>query len=134
MTGLPRPGPSVMRTRMDSSLAVVNLVLLLLFFFMVAGLQPGLAPGVAPPATRDLALAGLPSPVLVVAGPEDWLLDGQPVAPALLPAALPPGDGRVLHLVLAGDAPAELLTGVIANPALASYRLRLVTVRDQAAP
>lgn len=134
MTPLPRPNRSVMRTRMDSSLAVVNLVLLLLFFFMVAGLRPGLETTTAPPTTRDLALAGVPAPVLIVAGPEDWRLDGQPVAPELLPAALPPGDGTVLHLVIAADAPAELLADVVGTPALGSYRLRLVTIRDQSAP
>lgn len=115
---------------MDGSLAVVNLVLLLLFFFMVAGqtMRPGAEVTLA--ETGALPLDQLPAPILVVRGPDEWLLDGAPVSPALLPAAL--ATGATLHLMLDRDAPAALLVETLSHPVLADYRLRLVTLRGGA--
>ena len=134
MIALPQSRRGALRARMDSSLAVVNIVLLLLFFFITAGHRQQPEGAIAPPGTSDLPLAGVGAPVLAVSGDGQWALDGQPLAPELLPAALPPQPGTVLHLVVPGDAPAALLLATIEHPALAPYRLRLVTVRGQPAP
>ena len=64
----------------------------------------------------------------------NWLLDGEPVSPELLPAALPGGPGQVLHLMIDRNAPAQLLVGALQNPVLAEYELRLVTLNDRGAP
>ena len=134
MIALPQPRPSALRARMDSSLAVVNIVLLLLFFFITAGHRQQPEGAITPPGTSGLPLAGVSAPVLTVGGDGQWALDGQPLAPELLAAALPPQPGTVLHLVVAGDAPASLLLATIEHPALVPYRLRLVTVRGPTAP
>lgn len=145
MIGARLPRRQTERRPMDSGVAVVNLVLLLLFFFMVAGQALRPDNDVALARTDALPLAQLPTPILVVRGPDDWMLDGVPIAPQLLPAALPPvpasgpqsggsADGRrTLHLMLDRDAPAALLVDTLARPVLADYRLRLVTLREAGA-
>jgi biopolymer transport protein ExbD len=122
------------RAHIDTSLSIVNIVLLLLFFFMIVGQTAKPDPGLALPATEDLPLEQLPKPILVIERGGNWLLDGEPVSPELLPAALPGGPGQVLHLMIDRNAPAQLLVGALQNPVLAEYELRLVTLNDRGAP
>ena len=76
------------RVRIDTSLAIVNIVLLLLFFFLIVGQTPQPAADMRLSETRDLPLNQLPRPILIVRAEDDWQLDGQPVSPELLPAAM----------------------------------------------
>src|SRR5690606_24447675 len=81
--------------RLDPALAIVNIVLLLIFFFLGAG-QSTQPPGDLQLAQTQLLPPGtLPSPVLELHGAERWLLDGQPILPDLLPAALAVHDGAL---------------------------------------
>lgn len=119
-----RGGP----VRIDTSLAIVNIVLLLIFFFVVAGQDIGAQARVDLAETVSLPQARLPSPILVVDPAGGWALDGTPIAPALLPAAMV-GKGETLNVMIDRHAPARLLIGVLARPETRPYRIRLVTLR-----
>ncbi len=118
----------------DASLSIVNIVLLLLFFFMIVGQTAKPDPGMALATTEDLPLEQLPQPILVIETNGAWVLDGEPVSPELLPAAIPGGPGQVLHLMIDREAPAQLLVAALQNPVLAEYDLRLVTLNQTASP
>ncbi len=119
------------RIHIDSSLPIVNIVFLLLFFFMLVGQTTRPEPGIELARTADLPLEQLPRPILMIATDGAWLLDGEPVSPELLPAALPGGSGQVLHLMIDRDAPARLLVEALNDPVLTGYDLRLVTLNDR---
>lgn len=113
--------------KLDVSLAIVNIVLLLILFFLATGqlLNPRTG-DVDLARTQDLPLDTLPSPILVV-DDSGWTLNGDSVAPDLLGTAL--ADTAVLHVLIARDAPAASLLEVMNNPGVADTTLRLVTLR-----
>lgn len=122
------------RAHIDTSLSIVNIVLLLLFFFMIVGQTARPAPGVELSRTEDLPLEQLPSPILIVERDGAWLLDGEPISPDLLPAAVPATGGEILHLMIDREAPASLLVETLNDPVLTDYDLRLVTLNDRGTP
>ena len=128
MKALPRPNH---RTKLDVSLAIVNIVLLLIFFFLATGqlLNPP-TQGVDLAETSELPLDQLPSPILVVHDDGRWELDGAPVAPELLNTAVADLPAPLtLHILIAGAAPAGSLMTIVNRPELATAELRLVTLR-----
>ena len=116
------------KVQVDTSLAIVNIVLLLIFYFLLAGQDPKFETGLELSTTASLRPDSLPSPVLEVLGPEEWRLDGRPILPEALPGALA-GSAGPLHLLLDRNAPAGLLVGLMRRPELAGHDLRLVTVK-----
>ena len=116
------------RVQVDTSLAIVNIVLLLIFYFLLVGQDPKFETGLKLATTTTLRPDSLPSPVLEVLGPEDWRLDGRPILPEALPGALA-SSAAPLHLLLDRNAPAGLLVGLMRRPELAGHELRLVTVK-----
>lgn len=123
--------------RIDVSLAIVNIVLLLIFFFLVTGqiTAEDVGDQVDLPISRDLPLDQLPRPLLLITDQGEWLLDGVEVAPDLLEVALGEMPQPVtLHLLLDRGAPADLLVAVLQNPALADRSLQLVTLRERDNP
>lgn len=127
--------PTRGRVRIDAGYTIVNIVLLLIFFFLVAGNFGGPSSGaISPSRTADLPLERLPRPLLVVDG-EGMTLNGTPVAPDLLGVAL---DGLpqpvTLHLVIDRAAPASTLVKLLDDPQLAGRTLKLVTVRQRRVP
>lgn len=130
-TLLPRPHR---KAKLDVSLAIVNLVLLLIFFFLSTGrlLNP-VTNEIDLSETTDLPLDQLPSPILVVGEDGVWSLDGAPVAPELLGAALQSLPQPVtLHVLINRAAPANSLLAVINRPELRDVSLRLVTMHRRA--
>lgn len=130
---LPRPPKS---EGMDVSLAIVNIVLLLIFFFLATGqlLNPP-TQGVELSETTELPLDQLPAPILIVRDSGLWELDGQTVAPDNLQAALNQSiDPSLLHLLIGRDAPANSLVEILARPELANVEVKLVTLRRTARP
>jgi biopolymer transport protein ExbD len=111
---------------------VVNIVLLLIFFFLTTGrLIDPVRPDIRLSETSELPLDALPSPILVVAQDGAWQLDGRDLSPDLLApalAALP--QPVVLHVLINRDAPAGALVAVISRPELRDVSLRLVTLRQ----
>ena len=133
MKPLPRPRK---RAEMDVSFAIVSIVFLLLFFFLLTGqMQNQAAQGMALAETSELPLDRLPAPILIVGDGGAWVLDGNPVAPDLLALALQNlPQPVVLHVLIAKDAPADGLLAVVTRPDLANVELRLVTLRRSAGP
>ena len=128
MRRLPRPTEKV---GLDFSLAIVNIVLLLILFFLATGqlLNPP-SQDVDLSETSELPLDALPSPILVVSSKGAWQLDGIAVAPDLLGTAVADLPQPVtLHVMINRDAPATTLMEVLASPDLADTEMRLVTVR-----
>ncbi len=126
------PARNSERLRIDTSLAIVNIVLLLIFFFLVAGQDARPPHDISLAKTSQLAPSNLPSPLLQIRSEEDWLLDGQPILPDLLAAALSESD-EVLHLVIDKEADANLLIKVLDHPELVNRDVRLVTLREGSA-
>lgn len=133
MQTLPRAKKPI---QLDVSLAIVNIVLLLIFFFLATGqlLNPP-SQNVDLAETSDLPLDQLPAPILVVDPAGNWELDGAPLAPELLGVALENLTAPVtLHILIAGDAPAGSLLNIVNRPELASTAMKLVTLRVAAEP
>lgn len=129
MRTLPRPAEYI---KLDTSLAIVNIVLLLILFFLATGqlLNPPAERDIDLAETSELPLDELPSPILIVTVDGLWELDGMPVAPDLLGAAVANLPQPVtLHVMINRDAPAAALMNVLAQPELADTEMRLVTLR-----
>lgn len=119
------------RIQVDSSLAIVNIVLLLIFYFLLAGQAPQVQTPLNLSSTATLSAEDLPSPVLEIRGPQDWRLDGTPIQPEMLPAALTAAPGPV-HLLMDRAAPSSLLMQILRRPELADHDILLVTLKDAA--
>lgn len=131
MRALPRPKAHI---QIDSSLAIVNIVLLLIFFFLATGqlLNPP-SQGVDLAETTELPLDQLPAPILVVDASGGWQLDGEPVTPNLLGVAIGNLPAPVtLHILISGDAPAGALLDIVNRADLAGAEMKLVTLRTAA--
>lgn len=115
------------RHRMDSSLAIVNIVLLLIFFFLTTGsLSNSTTITVSLPDTTELPLDLLPQPLLTVSPEGDMMLNGAPVERGALAAALI--DDPMLHILADRDANAGDLFDLIDGEELIAVQIRLVTV------
>lgn len=128
---------SLVRTKppveMDVSLAIVNIVLLLIFFFLATGrlLNP-VGPDLELSETSELPLDQLPKPILVVNSDGTWALDGAVVAPEFLDLALADlPQPVVLHMLINRAAPANTLLSVINRPELQEIEIRLVTLHQR---
>lgn len=119
------------RVQVDSALSIVNIVLLLIFYFLLTGQAPRVETPLQLARTAALSAEELPSPVLEIRGPQDWLLDGAAIGPEMLPAALASSPGPV-HLLIDRAAPSSLLMAVLRRPELADHDLRLVTLKESA--
>lgn len=125
-----RPDPR--RRKADPTIALINIVFLMLIFFLVAGT---VAP--APPADlRLVRLSGadplIPPEVLALTEDGEALWQGAPADPAAYVAALPPGMRGVARIMPDRDAPA---TALIALSRLlreaGAAEVRIVTEREQ---
>ncbi|MDO5622833.1 MAG: biopolymer transporter ExbD [Paracoccus sp. (in: a-proteobacteria)] len=123
----PRPA----RPRAEAALAIINIVLLLVFFFLLSGQNRPVPAGIILPETVALPAGTLPPLTLELHGGGEWRIEGQAIAPELLGAALPPGDAPV-HLATDRDLPAGELMQALRSPELAGRQIRLVTQRGQA--
>ncbi|MFQ1701444.1 ExbD/TolR family protein [Loktanella agnita] len=121
---------------LDVSLAIVNIVLLLIFFFLATGqlLNPP-TEGVEISETTELPLDQLPAPILIVRDDAIWELDGVPVAPDLLGVAVAALDAPVtLHILIGREAPASALIDIMNRDALRDVEIKLVTLRRTVRP
>lgn len=133
MKRLPTRAPKI---EMDVSFAIVNIVFLLLFFFLIIGQSPNRQnTEIELAETSELPLDRLPSPILVVTAQGGWQLDGTPIAPEFLAVALQDRPlPLVLHVLVNRDAPAESLLQIVTRPDLADVDLRLVTLKTTPQP
>jgi biopolymer transport protein ExbD len=123
-----RPAP-------DFGLAQVNIVLLLVLFFLVVGtIVETSEQAVRLPETTDLPLERLPRPLLLIDGGETWQLDGEALTPIEVVARLidnPDGVRRV-HLLMAQDLPADVMFGVLRRLEDTGLGVALVTIKTDA--
>lgn len=123
------------RVTIDVSFAIVNIVLLLIFFFLISGrIGAGLPAEIDPARSGHLPLERLPHPLLIV-DERGWTLDGTAVSPELIGVALDALPQPVtLHLLIDRGAPAQTLVELLNRPELAGRALRLVTLHERVAP
>jgi biopolymer transport protein ExbD len=136
MTILP---PAARRARQDFTLTMINIVFLLLLFFLTTGSltsRDEARSGV--PVTSDLPLERLPRPLLLLQRDGTLLLDGHPVAPedagaaaAQALAAAGKADGA-LNLLADPAMPATALLTLAERLRADGLPIRLVTVRRAA--
>ena len=128
-----RPGP-----QLDFSLPAINVILLLLFFFIVSGTVTARnETEIAPPVTEDLPLDRLPRPLLLLAPDGSFWLDGSTIAPGdLLEAA---ASRRAMakrdvpiNLLAAQDMNAAPFLDVMATLRAAGMPVRIVTLDRRA--
>ncbi|MFN3145141.1 MAG: ExbD/TolR family protein [Paracoccaceae bacterium] len=115
------------KARPDVSLAIVNIVLLLIFFFLATGsLTSAPTRAVEVSETFDLPVEQLPHPILIVEGDDSISLNGESIDLDALSAAL---EGEtVLHVMIAREAPAHELLALLTRPDLKAFDVRLVTI------
>ena len=119
--------PVSRKTKLDTSLAIVNIVLLLIFFFLATGsIMNSPDYGVDLSETSELPIDMLPQPILIVAEDGSLSLNGEPIASEDLSFALI--DDPVLHLMMARDAPAGDLLTILGREDLFATEIRLVTL------
>lgn len=112
---------------LDSSLAIVNIVLLLIFFFLATGsIMNSRTVEVALPETTQLPLDLLPKPLLTVSAGGDMALDGEPIEPGTLGPLLI--DSPTLHVLADKDLSAGALLDIIAGEDLIAVAVKLVTL------
>jgi len=115
----------------DSSLAIVNIVLLLIFFFLATGsLIASDSVEIDLPETTQLPLDLLPKPLLTVDGDAQMALDGIPMEPGTLADALI--DFPTLHVLADRQLGAGALLDLLAAENLVAVSVKLVTLHGKA--
>jgi len=127
------------RRKPDFSLSTVNIVLLLVLFFLIVGAPADQAERQMDlPITRDLPLDALPRPLLLVEqGSGALFLDGVETSRLALEQAITGGGLVRLNLLVARDHPARALLDLTSALTEAGAEVMLVTLRlppDQRAP
>lgn len=131
MARLSRLPPKRKHMEMDSGLTIVNIVLLLIFFFITTGsLAPSHVIKVMLPDTTTLPLDLLPKPLLVVGADGSLTFDGVPIARGELAAAMM--DFPTLHVIADRQGNAGALLDILADENLIAVQVRLVTVHRKA--
>ena len=117
----------VERQGLDSSLAIVNIVLLLIFFFLATGsIMNSRTVEVALPETTELPLDLLPKPLLTVSTAGDITLDGEPLERGTLSELLL--DSPTLYVLADRALAAGALLDILAEENLVAVAVRLVTI------
>lgn len=128
------PAP-VRKSKPDFSLSTINIIFLLLLFYLVSGSLLQQAEREADlPLTRDLPIEQLPRPLLLLTQ-EALVLDGRPIGhAALADAALEAMEGspprEFLNVLAERDVPATRLLQLVGHLQAAGIAVRLVTLRD----
>lgn len=117
----------------DVSLAIVNIVLLLILFFLATGaMMNSPSRGVNIAETLDLPRDQLPRPVLVIGDGGTLELDDAPIAQGDLAAALT-GE-RALYVLIDRERPALELLELLATEGLERLDIHLVTAHKEEQP
>lgn len=130
-----RLAPHRPRRQPDFSLAIVNIVLLLVFFFLITGslVQQG-ETSVSLAETSDLPLERLPRPLLLIDKQGEMALDGQAVSADGLAAALGQTLPEALYVLADGNLSADRLMALTTRPDLQGVSIRLVTLHIRPGP
>jgi biopolymer transport protein ExbD len=130
MSRAPRLCPRPPRSRAEPTIALINIVFLMLVFFLVAGQIARPLDRTVELVTADLAAARVPEDALVLRADGALLWRGAPTTPEAFAAAHPEGP---LRLLPDRNVPAADLVAVAAAlRGLAGQEVRLVTKRGLA--
>lgn len=114
----------------DSSLAIVNIVLLMIFFFLATGsLISSDSVEIDLPETTQLPLDLLPKPLLTVDADAAMTLDGIPLEQGTLAAALL--DFPTLHVLADRNLGANALLDLLDAEQLIAVNVKLVTLHGK---
>lgn len=128
MAGLRLPPPRP-KHNPDASLAIVNIVLLLIFFFLATGsLLNSDSVDIDLPITTELDLDQLPEPLLFVNGEGEMSLDGAAVGTGELGALLV--NFPRLHVLADKELGAVQLLQILEGEALIAVEVVLVTLHS----
>jgi biopolymer transport protein ExbD len=121
------------RPKPDFSLTIINVVFLLLLFYLTTGSlikQNELAANV--PLTSDIPLERLPRPLLLITGDRSLFIDGTPVASADLPDAArqATANGKPLNILADRSMSGRIFLGVVAQLEAAGIATRIVTLHS----
>ncbi|WP_353646408.1 biopolymer transporter ExbD [Mesorhizobium sp. WSM2239] len=122
------------RRRPDFSLAVINIVFLLLLFYLATGrliTQGELMTDV--PLTQHLPLDHLPRPLLLVTADGSLFLDGAPVSMDALPGAARKAadNSQFLNILAERTVQADKFVDILARINTANVPVRIVTLHAQ---
>ncbi|WP_274627911.1 ExbD/TolR family protein [Arvimicrobium flavum] len=121
------------KTRPDFSLTVINIVFLLLLFYLATGSlikQNELEADI--PFTRDLPLEKLPRPLLLATADGQIYLDGAPLSLEEVPGAVKAiPEGMFVNVLAERTMMADALMAVLARAQASGRPVRLVTLRDR---
>lgn len=126
-----------MRRKPDFSLATINIVFLLLLFFLSVGtIVDSQELGVDAPETSELPLDRLPRPLLLISLNGSLSLDGEALTgETLLTAARAAGRDkagaeRAINILAAAELPGRDLVNIVARLSGQGLQTKLVTLRD----
>ncbi len=120
----------------DFSLTIINIVFLLLFFFIIAGsVVQRLEMETLAPATEALPLERLPRPLLVLTNQRELVLDGVPITLAEIKKLAATdklkdnlGTSRI-NILADRDLPAVAVINIVDELNTADIAIKLVTIR-----
>jgi biopolymer transport protein ExbD len=117
----------------DISLAIVNIVLLLIFFFLITGRMTN-APSFAIELseTAELPVEHLPKPILIFEPGDVMSLDGEVIEPDALADAV--ADYTALNLLIDRNENAHTLLDILGKPEFDHLDIRLVTIHRSGEP
>ncbi len=120
----------------DASFATVNIVLLLVFFFMITGtLVETEEMSVTLAETEELPLDQLPRPLLLLGEDDTFILDGLTIPKGSLGQALAGNPllqtKPVLYILAESEMPANDLMAIVQSPDLADFAVKLVTLHTR---
>lgn len=123
------------RERLEFALPTINIIFLLMLYFLVAGtIVQRDELSVAPPETTQVPTDRLPRPLLLITNTGEFVLDGVSLTQAqLVPAALAAvaadvAQGRPLNVLAPGGMAAGPFLEVLAGLAAANVPVKVVTV------
>ena len=124
--------PPRRRKEADFSLAIVNIVLLLVFFFLITGslVQNG-ETRVNLAETSELPLERLPRPLLLIDAQGEMALDGVVMTADEVAAGLGETLPEALYLLADHSLSADKLMALTTRPDLAGVSMRLVTLHNR---
>lgn len=129
------------RERMEFALPTINVIFLLMLYFLVAGtIVQKDELSFAPPETEDVATDRLPRPLLVIGAAGTLTLDGNPlerealVAAAAAAVADPLAPTPQLNVLAPATMDAVPFLDILAMLGAGGVPVRVVTVEREAAP
>jgi biopolymer transport protein ExbD len=129
------------RERMEFALPTINIIFLLMLYFLIAGtIVQKDELSVSPPVSTEVATDRLPRPLLVISDAGSFTLDGVPlsreelVAAAAVAIADPVAETAQLNILAPREMAAVPFLEILAMFGAGGVPVRLVTVEAEPAP